>query len=238
MSDTWNETTPGPDPDRLEANAIHDASGSAVHVQPACVVMVAVIVYDADIHGVNSTGMTEYSQANGDGGTSPAWVIVNVRLPTVMVPVRSVIVLFRSTDYPTEPLPVAVLPDVTPIHDVVLAADHWQWSPALTVNVPVALSLLNEAFAGEMSIVQDACPSSLTVTDWPAIVRVPVRSVVALFGVRLTLTAPSPAPFAPLVMLIQPLSDEAVHVHWAVAVTVTDPAPPAAVNDRDDGETE
>ena len=218
-------------------SAIHDASGSAVHVQPACVVMVAVMVYETDIHGVNSTGVTEYSQT-GAGGESAACVIVNVRLPTVMVPVRPVSSLFLSIEYPTSPLPVPVLPDVTAIHAVVLTADHWHWSPALTANVPVALSLPNEAFAGEMSIVQGAWPSSLTATDWPAIVKVPVRSVVLVFGVRLTLTTPSPVPPAPLVMLIQPLSDEAVQVHWAPAVTVTDPEPPDAPNDKDEGVSE
>ena len=163
---------------------------------------------------------------------------MNVRLPTVMVPVRSVSSLFLSTEYTTVPLPVPVLPDVTAIHAVVLTADHWHWSPALIANVPVALSLPNEAFAGEMSIVHGAWPSSLTATDWPAIVNVPVRSVALGFGVRLTLTTPFPAPLAPPVMLIQPLSDEAVQVHWAPAVTVTDPEPPDAPNDKDEGESE
>ena len=87
LSDTRNLTTPGPVPTAPRSVLIHDASGSAVHVHPGCVAMVAVIVYDTDIHGVNSTGVTEYSQT-GAGGVSPACVIVNVRLPTVMVPVR------------------------------------------------------------------------------------------------------------------------------------------------------
>src|SRR4026209_1688148 len=95
LSDTRNDTTPAPDPDCPAATVIHDASGSAVHAQPAVVVMVALMVYDADIHGVNSTGVTEYSQT-GAGPVSAACVIVNVRLPTVMVPVRSVIALFLS----------------------------------------------------------------------------------------------------------------------------------------------
>ena len=86
--------------------------------------MVAVMVYDTDMHGVNSTGVTEYSQT-GAGGVSAACVIANVRLPTVMVPLRSVSSLFLSTEYPTVPLPVPVLPDVTAIHAVVLTADHW-----------------------------------------------------------------------------------------------------------------
>ena len=156
-----------------------------------------------------------------------------------MVPVRSVSSVFLSTEYPTVPLPVPVLPDVTAIQAVVLTADHWHWSPALTAKVPVALSLPNEAFAWrDVECVQGTWPSSLTATDWPAIVNVPARSVVLVFGVRLTLTTPFPAPLSPLVMLIQPLSEEAVHVHWAAAVTVTDPEPPDAPNERDEGETE
>ena len=164
--------------------------------------------------------------------------MVNVRLPTVMVPVRPASSPFLSIEYPTAPLPVPVLPDVTAIHAVVLTADHWHWWSALTANVPVALSLPNEAFAGEMSIAQGAWPSCLTAIDWPAIVKVPVRSVVLVFGVRLTLTTPFPAPLAPLVMLIQPLSDEAVQAHWAAAVTATDPEPPDAPNDKDEADSE
>jgi hypothetical protein len=168
------------------------------------------MVYDTDMHGVNSTGITEYSQT-GPGG-SPACVIVNERLPTVIEPVRTVSSLFLSTEYPTVPLPVPVPLDVTAIHPVVLTADHWHWSPVLTANVPVALSFPNDAFAGEMSIEQGA-PSCLTATEWPAMVKVPVRSVVFVLAVRLTPTTPFPAPLAPLVMPIQPRSDEAVQLH-------------------------
>jgi hypothetical protein len=110
-------------------------------------------------------------------------------------------------------LPVPVLPDVTAIHIAVLVADHWQDCPALTPNVPLALSLPNEALAGEMSIVQGGTPSSRTATAWPAIVSVPVRSAVLLFGARLAVTTPFPDPLAPLVMLIHPLSDVALHEH-------------------------
>ena len=65
-----------------------------------------------------------------------------------------------------------------------------------------------------------------------------MRSVMLVFGVRLTLTTPFPVPLAPLVMVIQPLSEEAVHVHWAAAVTVHRTKPPDAPNDRDEGESE
>jgi hypothetical protein len=39
-------------------------------------------------------------------------------------------------------------------------------------------------------------------------------------------------------MLIHPRSDVAVHVHWLPAVTVTDPEPPDAPNERDEAESE
>jgi hypothetical protein len=46
------------------------------------------------MHGVSSTGATEYAQF----GMSPACVTVNVRSPTVMVPLRLVTSRFLSTE--------------------------------------------------------------------------------------------------------------------------------------------
>jgi hypothetical protein len=52
----------------------------------------------------------------------------------------------------------------------------------------------------------------------------------------LTLTAPFPVPLAPLAIVIQPLSDAAVHVQWLAVVTVTEFDPPEAPNDSDEAE--
>ena len=64
------------------------------------------------------------------------------------------------------------------------------------------------------------------------------EAMVLVFAVRLTLTAPFPAPLAPPVMLIQPRSDAAVQLHWAAVVTVIDPEPAGAPNDKDVDESE
>jgi hypothetical protein len=73
---------------------IQDASGFAVQVQPCWVVIAVVKLYDTDMHGLNSTGATEYSQL----AVSPVCLTVNVRSPTVIVPVRLVTCRFLSTE--------------------------------------------------------------------------------------------------------------------------------------------
>jgi hypothetical protein len=135
------------------------------------------------------------------------------------------------------PVPVPGLPAVTLSHAELLVADHGQLPGALTVKLPVASSLLNDALLGEMSTVQASRPCSCTETDRPAMVNVPVRTALVGFEETVTLTVPPPLPLAPLVMDIQPLSDVAVHVQWLAALTVTELDPPDASNDKDDAES-
>ena len=218
LSDTWKVITPVPVPDSPPVMVIHDAFGLAVQVHPDCVVIVAVRLPGTDMHGLNSTGVTEYSHATGGGGggggcDSPDCVTVNDRSPTAIVLVREDVSLLRSTEYETVPFPLPGLPDVTRNHVTALVAAHSQPPGALTAKLPVASPLLNDALGGEMSIVQGTTPSSRTATDRPAMVSVPLRSAVAVLGVTLTLTTPPPLPLDPLVIDIQPLSDVAVHVH-------------------------
>ena len=147
---------------------IHGAFGLAVQVHPDCVVIVAIRLPGTDMHGLNSTGVTEYSHATGGGGggcASPDCVTVNDRSPTVIVLVREDASLFRSTEYDTVPFPVPGLPDVTLSQAAPLVVDHWQPAGVLTVKLPVALSLLKDALLGEMSIVQGSAPASRMVTD-------------------------------------------------------------------------
>ena len=59
----------------------------------------------------------------------------------------------------------------------------------------------------------------------------PVRTASVEFAVTLTLTAPFPVPLAPLAIVIQPLSDAAVHVQSPGVVTVTELDPPDAPNE-------
>ena len=69
MSDTVKLTMPGPLPDCPPVTVIHEAPGVAVQVHPCCVVTVAVRLYGTDMHGLNSMGVTEYSQTAA--GVSP-----------------------------------------------------------------------------------------------------------------------------------------------------------------------
>ena len=61
---------------------------------------------------------------------------------------------------------------------------------------------------------------------WPAIVMVPVRTAPA-FDATLYMTVPFPVPDAPLTTVIQLALLTAVQLHPAVAVTATEPLPPA-----------
>jgi hypothetical protein len=60
LSDTLKVMTPGPLPDWPPVTVIQEVSGSAVQVQLGCVVIVAVMLKGADMHGANSSGVTEY----------------------------------------------------------------------------------------------------------------------------------------------------------------------------------
>ena len=97
MSETVKVTTPDPLPDCPPVIVIQVEPGVAVQVQPCSVVIVAVRMYATDMHGLNAIGVTEYWQTTGAGG-SPAWLTVNVRSPTAIVPLRGFTSLFLSTE--------------------------------------------------------------------------------------------------------------------------------------------
>jgi len=70
---------------------------ATVHEQFACVVSDAVNLLPA-MHGAKATGATEYSQFDGSGLPSPAWVTENVRPAIVIVPDREAAALFAATE--------------------------------------------------------------------------------------------------------------------------------------------
>ena len=80
--------------------------------------------------------------------------------------------------------------------------------------------------------------SCRTATACPAIVRVPVRSLGFAFAVTLTVTVPDPVPPAPLLIVIHPRSDAAVHARPAAVVTPTKTLPPETSNESEDWESE
>jgi hypothetical protein len=75
-------------------------------------------------------------------------------------------------------------------------------------------------------------PACVTVCVWPAIVIVPVRTVVFGFAVNVNATVPLPLPLAPLVIVIHDAVVLAVHAQPVAVVTSTEvPAPAPAETD-------
>jgi hypothetical protein len=72
---------------------------------------------------------------------------------------------------------------------------------------------------------------------WPAIVRLPVRDVVEVFGATVRLTLLVPVPVAPVLIVIHVAPLVAVQAQPSPAVTVTLEVPPAAPIERVDGDT-
>jgi hypothetical protein len=58
--------------------------------------------------------------------------------------------VFAATEYPTEPLPVPVLPEVMLIQPSLLAAAQPHPVPAVTLTLPVPGLAGNEALVGEI----------------------------------------------------------------------------------------
>jgi hypothetical protein len=145
--------------------------------------------------------------------------------------------MFRGTEYVTEPLPVP-WPAVTASHGALLSAVHEHPAPAVTPNVPVPPSLPSVAVAGEIAYVHGmTAASSRTETVCPAIVSVPVRAVVSLFGATVNATTPLPVPFPPLEIESHPASALAVQAHVAPVLTVALPVPPPGWKDVGDAVT-
>jgi hypothetical protein len=62
-----------------------------------------------------------------------------------------------------------------------LVALQPQPAPAVTVTLPLPPAALKEALVADNAYVHGA-PACVTVKSWPAIVRVPLRDVVAVFA--------------------------------------------------------
>ena len=75
---------------------------------------------------------------------------VNVAPAIVIVPVRDWFVVFAATEYVTVPVPIALAPLVTVIHDALDAAVHEHaLSDAVTVTIPLAAGDVTLALAGD-----------------------------------------------------------------------------------------
>lgn len=169
----------------------------AVQLQPAAVVML-LLVELAVAAGLRDVGDTLKVQ----GGGAPAWVTETVCPAIVSVPVRGEVPGLAAIEKATAPVPLPLAPELTVSQAVLLVAVHVQPVEVVTVAL-VELAAdpgLNEA--GE-TVNEQGAAACVTVTVWPAIVRVPVRGDVAVLAAIEKATLPLPVPLAPDVMVSQ-----------------------------------
>src|SRR4029453_863114 len=154
--------TRDPVPDVPLGTLNHEASGTAVHGQLACVVSVAVTL-PAGMHGLNSTGPTEYWHA----ARFPPCRMVNLRSATAIWATRSLVSPFAATVYDTVPLPVPCAPVVTISHDSALTAVQAHSAGALTVNVRAPPSFPKDELSGSRASGRTTGGRPCCVTAWP-----------------------------------------------------------------------
>jgi hypothetical protein len=145
-------------------------------------------------------------------------VTVNVRPAILIVPVRSVMVVFAATLYWIVPLPVADPPAVMVIQGALLVAVHEQAIDPATVIEPVDPLAGTVTDSGE-SVIAQPCPACVTIACCPPMVRIAVRSWFVLFAAMFMKTEPLPVPLSPDVIVIQ--DAVLVVVHWQPAAAVT-----------------
>jgi hypothetical protein len=148
-----------------------------------------------------------------------ACVTVNVRPATLMVPVRSAVVVFAATLYWIVPFPVPEPPLTMLIQDAPLVAVHAHAIEPATVTDPVEPVAGTVTDTGE-SVIAHPWPACVTVACCPPIVSVAVRSAFVLFAATLKKTDPLPVPLAPEVIVIHDAVFVVVHWQPAPAVTV------------------
>jgi hypothetical protein len=256
---TRYRTVPSPVPDAPDVIVIHDALLTADHEQPLlvetftsplspCMGTLSVFREIEYVHegggeggGGEGGGGEGGGGDGGEGGVFAACVTVNVCPAIVIVPARASLE-FADTTYPTLPLPVPAPPELTEIHDALLAAVHAQPAVVETLTVPLLPPVGALALVGEIEyehatgggdgggglgggVLLAAC---ITVNVRPAIVSVPLRAAPPLTA-TVNVTVPLPVLVAPDVTVIHSTALAAVHWHVPAAETVTGvPAPPAA----------
>jgi len=226
----WTVTWPLPVPLAALLMVIHGTSLDAVHAQ---LWLEAVTSTDLSAFGAPMESALSDSVIEHVGGGAAAWVTVNVRPPTVNVPVRGVVSLLAATENCTVPLPVPEAPAVIDSHGTLAVAAHAQPVPANRFTDPVALDALTDCELADREYVHgvDDTPDCVTIKVWPAIVAVPVRAAEDPFAAAVIPTIPSPAPLAPAVIVSQEALVVAVHSQPSPACTVSEMGPPAAATD-------
>jgi len=148
----------------------------------------------------------------------------------VSAALRELVDVFAATLNDTVPGPVPLAPAVAVSHPALLVVVQAHPAGAVTVSEPVPAAAVNDWLAAEMVKVHGA-PACVTVTVWPATVRVAVRAVCPVFAVAANVRVPVPVALPPAVTVNQLALLEEVQAHPDGAVTVIVPPPAAAVSD-------
>jgi hypothetical protein len=110
-----------------------------------------------------------------------AWLTVKSLPAIVRVPLREVAAVLAATVYEETPLPLPVVLAV--IQETLLDELQAQPAVAVTLTLPLPPAALNDALVAESVYVHVDEPAAwLTVKSLPAIVRVPLRVVVAVLA--------------------------------------------------------
>ena len=148
--------------------------------------------------------------------------------------------LFGLTLNVTVPLPVPEAPPVTTSHDAFDVADHAQPSSTVTSTEPLPPSETTLLPGADSVPVHGGGngASCDTVTVFPAIVTVPVRTVVPSLAATVNDTLPLPDPEAPLATAIQAAFEVADQEQVSVPLTAIARDSPPAAADAVIGDTE
>jgi len=212
-------TLPLPEPLAPAVIVSHDAVVVAVQVQSAGAVT-AIERVSPPTGDVRLVGLMAVTQGVVP---TPACVIVTVRPATVRVPLRCDVAELAVAEKETVPLPVTGVGEVIDSQLLFALADHSQPAAAVTVIDPLEAVTGNDEDVAESTGAHGEAPACVIVTVCPAMVRVPVRSVVDELAAVSKATVPFPEIGVADVTDSQLLLAVAVHSHAAAADTVMVP---------------
>jgi hypothetical protein len=224
---TLNSTPPLPLPLAPDVMLIQGAWLAAVHAHPLLVDTATGPAAPPAADAGWLVGLIENAHAGA------AWLTVKVRPAMIIVPLRAAPV-FAVTLNPTDPFPLPLAPEVTLIHDALLAAVHPH--PLLVdtlTGLPAPAGASSDWLVGLIEYTHEAAGGAawLTVKVWPATVSVPLRAA-PVFAATLNSTEPGPLPLVPDVMLSHDALLLAVQLQPLVVEIVTGlPGPAAAAAD-------
>jgi len=167
----------------------HDAELDEIHGQPEPMVKVIVPVLPS-AGRLRLVGLT----VGVHPAAAPAWANSMSRPATVRVAVRAEVVGFVAAMYVISVLPTLLAPEATVSHDALLDEVHEQLPSIVTASKSITPE------AGTLMLVEwtvgvQAPPAPCTtVTVCPAMVREPVRELLAVLLLTVNETVPLPVP--------------------------------------------